>query len=267
MPIGKRPTENVYAQYIRPVLAESGLRPMNADECHGREIMEDIWTKLNEARLVVADLTGQNPNVMYELGIAHALGKPTVLLSADPASSIPFDIRGFRHILYRRSPTAKIKALQRGLRKHVREILAENPSGDNMVRYLTESAETWVSRYHDSLALAPEGFLNLARQHVDVKFLSPKGIAFCAATAAHYGSVDNMIHYGRYCSNVPEAAQELAFMLIKSHRRPKYRVARMIEQFQPKAKSRAIRTIVQQGGRVRVRGSHGILRPTFPLIP
>ena len=62
-------------------------------------IMQEIWSMLNACHLVIADCSGHNPNVFYELGIAHTLGKPVVLITQD-ISNQPFDIRGTRAIAY-----------------------------------------------------------------------------------------------------------------------------------------------------------------------
>ena len=52
-----------------------------------------------EAKLILCDTTGWNPNVFYELGIAHTLGKNVILLS-QPAGHLPFDTQGLRHFFY-----------------------------------------------------------------------------------------------------------------------------------------------------------------------
>lgn len=49
--------------------------------------------------MIIADVTGRNPNVMYEIGIAHTLGKTVILLTQE-VHDIPFDFRGYRHIDY-----------------------------------------------------------------------------------------------------------------------------------------------------------------------
>jgi hypothetical protein len=54
---------------------------------------------LNRAKVPVAELTGRNPNVLYELGLAHALHKPVVLISSNEAD-VPFDVRHVRVIYY-----------------------------------------------------------------------------------------------------------------------------------------------------------------------
>ena len=45
------------------------------------DILDDIWQAINAADFVIADITGRNPNVLYELGLAHALAKPVLILS------------------------------------------------------------------------------------------------------------------------------------------------------------------------------------------
>jgi hypothetical protein len=67
----------------------------------GGDIIEDILRGLATSELVVADVTGRNPNVFYELGIAH-MCKPVekVLLLSQEIDAIPFDLRHFRYIVY-----------------------------------------------------------------------------------------------------------------------------------------------------------------------
>ncbi len=84
---------------LSKILRESGLTPKRADEIFRADIMENIWRALNECRLVVADVTGRNPNVFYELGIAHTLGKDVVILTQNK-KDVPFDIQRFKYIEY-----------------------------------------------------------------------------------------------------------------------------------------------------------------------
>ena len=66
--------------------------------------MRDIWRHINSASLVITDMTGRNANVFYELGMAHAVGVPVVLI-AQNVDDIPFDLRGVRTIIYGDSPS------------------------------------------------------------------------------------------------------------------------------------------------------------------
>jgi len=90
----------VYEQGVVPALEASGLRGLHAGQIFdNREIMEDIWESICACRLVVADVTGRNANVFYELGICHTLGKEVIVITQD-SNDVPFDIRHRRFIEY-----------------------------------------------------------------------------------------------------------------------------------------------------------------------
>ena len=99
MPFSKR-FNDVYRLLIAPVAMDNGLTVLRADEMSGPGfIIEQIRTAVQQSRLCIADLTGSNPNVLYEVGYAQAAGKPLVLIAED-ASHLPFDITHQRVILY-----------------------------------------------------------------------------------------------------------------------------------------------------------------------
>ena len=73
-------------------------------------IMSDVWQNIAQARLLVFDLSGQNPNVFYELGIAHSFkNKDQVILVSRDIESVPFDLRQLRTIIYN-NDLAKLKS-------------------------------------------------------------------------------------------------------------------------------------------------------------
>jgi hypothetical protein len=80
-------------------------------------IMDDVLNGIDAADIVLADLTGQNANVFYEVGIAHAKNKP-VLLLAQSLDDIPFDLRHRRILPYVYSPPG-VMALGKKLQEHV----------------------------------------------------------------------------------------------------------------------------------------------------
>ncbi len=89
-----------YQKIINPAIAEVGLEPLRADEIYSvHYVMTDIWKYINSAKILIAELTTQNPNVLYELGLAHAIGKPVILIS-QTLDDVPFDLRVLRVILY-----------------------------------------------------------------------------------------------------------------------------------------------------------------------
>jgi hypothetical protein len=90
-----------YEKIYKPAIEKTGLKPMRADsEIFGSgKIMDQIWAGINAAKVLVAELTSRNPNVFYELGLAHALKKPVVLVSSNEAD-VPFDLKHIRVIIY-----------------------------------------------------------------------------------------------------------------------------------------------------------------------
>ncbi len=66
------------------------------DEGNQQNILRDIIEPIYYADVVIADLTGLNANVMYELGIAHTLNKKTIVITKDELSKLPFDLKQYR---------------------------------------------------------------------------------------------------------------------------------------------------------------------------
>ncbi len=79
-------------------------------------ILEKIGGYIKQADVVIADCTGRNPNVFYELGMAHALEKPVVLITSDEVEDAPTDIRAFEFIRYSKGPKEFLSDLDKALR-------------------------------------------------------------------------------------------------------------------------------------------------------
>ena len=95
------PHGDYYNKIYEPGIRKAGLTPVRADaDIFGTgKIMDQIWEGINSARVLVAEMTTKNPNVFYELGLAHALKKPVVLISSNEAD-VPFDLQHIRVIYY-----------------------------------------------------------------------------------------------------------------------------------------------------------------------
>jgi hypothetical protein len=92
--------DQYYDDIYCPAIEDGGLTPNRADDLYRPgTIINDIWTLTQAAKLILADLSGRNPNVFYELGLAHALAKPAILVT-DSIESVPFDLRALRVIEY-----------------------------------------------------------------------------------------------------------------------------------------------------------------------
>lgn len=105
--------DNVYG-CINDACYEIGMYCHKADDFwHHSAIIQDIFELIFRSSIVIVDFTGKNPNVFYEAGIAHALGK-TVLPITQSSEDIPFDLRHHRYILYRNDKEG-LKKLKRDL--------------------------------------------------------------------------------------------------------------------------------------------------------
>jgi hypothetical protein len=87
-------------QAIEAACAQSGLRCARADNIwQESEVIQDIFSLIFRSKIVVCDFTGQNPNVFYETGIAHTLGKHAIPI-AQNGNDVPFDLRHHRYLAY-----------------------------------------------------------------------------------------------------------------------------------------------------------------------
>ena len=100
----KKELSPVYEDHIKPTCTKLGLTVRRGDDYFTTHaVLEDIWAAICSARLLIADCTGRNPNVFYEIGVAHTIGQPTVLLTQRP-KDVPFDLRHLRYIQYELTP-------------------------------------------------------------------------------------------------------------------------------------------------------------------
>jgi nucleoside 2-deoxyribosyltransferase len=87
-------------QAIQTMAADMGMRCNRADDIWVHQhIMQDVVSLICKSSVVICDLSGKNPNVFYEAGIAHALGKQVILITQH-MDDIPFDLRSVRAIQY-----------------------------------------------------------------------------------------------------------------------------------------------------------------------
>lgn len=139
-PIGKKGTES-YSRFrevldyvIKPGVENSGyrLKVIRADDIErAGSFIKDILESLLNSYVVIADLTENNPNVFYELGVRHSLSPRTILI-AQSVDDIPSDLREYRTVIY--STTAKgASEFGTKLVKYLDEISAEPTRSDNPV--------------------------------------------------------------------------------------------------------------------------------------
>lgn len=121
-PFGE-PFDTYFEAVIKPSIESNGLFAVRGDSLYRpTTIVDDIWSEINAATILVAELTGRSPNVFYELGLAHAISKPVVLLSQS-IDDVPFDLRSIRVILYDKDHPEWGDRLKQALIRSIKEVL------------------------------------------------------------------------------------------------------------------------------------------------
>jgi MAP3K TRAFs-binding domain len=133
--------DSVYQKLIAPAVEQAGLEPIRADEEKiGGTIHKPMFERLMLCSYAVADITGANPNVFYELGIRHALRPSSTVILFVEGTVIPFDIALVRGIAYRTNGTGEPVDPQvpmRAIAEHLRAA-RETPHFDSPIFQLMD---------------------------------------------------------------------------------------------------------------------------------
>jgi hypothetical protein len=116
------PYNEVYMEVIKSVCQNLDVDVVRADEAPGPGlIIADVVRAIREASFVVADISPANANVFYELGYAHGIRKPAILI-AERTTKLPFDVSPFRTLFYDNTIAGKPR-LELGLTEAIRAVL------------------------------------------------------------------------------------------------------------------------------------------------
>lgn len=116
---------DVYVLGIREVAEKLGFTVDRADDIeHNGNILDVVQQKIRQADIVIADMSTRNANVFYEIGFAHAVNRPTVLLCRN-TDTVPFDLQSINYIKY-----AGIVDLRERLEKRLKALREERADGD-----------------------------------------------------------------------------------------------------------------------------------------
>jgi hypothetical protein len=133
--------DSIYQKIIAPAVEQAGLEPVRADEEKiGGTIHKPMFERLMLCHYAVADITGANPNVFYELGIRHALRPRSTVILFLEGTVLPFDIALVRGISYKTDKSGEpveaeipIRAIADQLR-----VARENPHPDSPIFQLVD---------------------------------------------------------------------------------------------------------------------------------
>ncbi len=113
---------NAVYESIRQAADNVNLRCRRADDIwENAAIIQDVVALIDRSRVVVCDCTGRNPNVFYEAGIAHTLGREVILITQSE-HDIPFDLRHLRYVPYLNNAEGR-NALTEALQSRMQTII------------------------------------------------------------------------------------------------------------------------------------------------
>jgi len=154
MPFGKKMDsagrvtnfDSVYAEIIAPAVERAGLEPIRADEEKiGGTIHKPMFERLMLCHYAVADITGANPNVFYELGIRHAMRPRSTVIVFGEGTVLPFDIALVRGLAYKTDGAGEPVDAEATLDLIAKQLIAArgNPHDDSPIFQLVEGVPRW----------------------------------------------------------------------------------------------------------------------------
>jgi hypothetical protein len=147
MPFGEE-FDRCYKNTYVPAIKRAKLHPVRADDIKmPGVIVSQVWENITSALALIADVTGQNPNVMFELGLALAMNRPVVLVTSDSADTIPFDLKSLRHITYAKGDGNWKKKLSDELQQYLRNV-ALTPKTPNLFKKIDNITEFLTLLYN-----------------------------------------------------------------------------------------------------------------------
>jgi tetratricopeptide (TPR) repeat protein len=154
MPFGRKPDtagrminfDSVYRDVIAPAVEKAGLEPVRADEEKiGGTIHKPMFERLLICPYAVADITGANPNVFYELGVRHAVKPRSTAIVFGEGTTLPFDVALVRGIAYRTDQSGEAVDIEAPIRaiSGMLQVARNEPHDDSPVYQLVDGLPRW----------------------------------------------------------------------------------------------------------------------------
>ncbi len=167
----KKKLEAVYTKAIKPACDKADFKAIRADKLIGPyNIHRDIIKHIFLSHAVLADLTDWNPNVFYEMGVAHAIDNKTIMIM-QKGQELPFDIGSYRCIFYDLSAS--------GLELLMQQVAEYLKSIDEWRQHPTNP----VQDFKPHAAFVPKGSLNKLRNQYTVAIQPGQGVTQRASDA------------------------------------------------------------------------------------
>ena len=133
--------DDLFDGVIKPITEGFGYECIRATDIYtATPILNDIISSIKDSSVVVAEITPDNPNVFYEIGYSHAIGKPTILLCDRKRDKLPFDISGFRTLYYDNTIAGKTR-VENDLKMYLNAIAGKTKVENdlNLKKYLNNT--------------------------------------------------------------------------------------------------------------------------------
>lgn len=210
-----------FENFIKPAVenARLGFR-CERSRATTTNIVRDIMHNLHKAYVVLADITDWNPNVMYELGVRHALRTRTILI-AEEGTKIPFDLEQYGVLFYESSPTKKgIKEFSDGIRERLQKILDNPDELDNPVQDWLHPARKIRSAGRDVEPIVDGRDLAESDVHIKaMKIMEGYDIGVVELNRLCYQGYDENIYFHDFNLGTPKRAQrQIRLALLESVR-------------------------------------------------
>jgi hypothetical protein len=183
MPYGKEWSERIY-KIISETVEGMNFKCRRADDYYGKIVLNDIWDQINMSSFVIADLTSNNPNVYYELGIAHTLGKEVIPI-LQRGHEIPFDQKPFR-ILFYEDNLDGYEILKQKLPRWINSLSYVSEPQMIIKNEMIEKFNEWISS-KNGVQFVREDFSHLNLENID---LSESNLNECDFSKSNLSKAD-----------------------------------------------------------------------------
>lgn len=240
----KSPFDEIFNEHIKKVVEKFGLVCQKADDIFSpHQITEDIWQQINKARFIIADLTHKNPNVFYEVGIAHTVGKDVILITQSK-DDVPFDLQYLRYIYYEYTPPG-MREFEDKLNSFVSELLR----GESDLDYELIETQALLKKHFArwkrfDLIPSYEIFKEITIFADDLKeIISNEELAFMLRTSLWCGS--DLIYWAQKNKSNQKVVDILIDVLKRPERRPFFRVGLVLEYLESDIRNKVLQKVVE----------------------
>ena len=163
--------KRVYESALKPAVESCGLRCLRGDETvQAGAVVDHIRRDIGRCCVCVADLTGNNPNVYAEVGLAIGADKPVILISQDDLRNLPFDVQHFRVFQYQTSDLSKLQDL---IVQSVKATLGSHGPPLRLLRQLLVPSSLGEQRQRFVIASSPLSYRESRRTESGYTHLQP----------------------------------------------------------------------------------------------